>query len=118
MARRLGSLCRPHAITPSSDQRVRSPEARAMGESDPGTQELVELIRVGFDRWANGDLLGTVELFAEDCELKPLLGQVEGVTYRGHEGVRRWFTDVHAHWSAFRPQLYAFREGDGSLLAT
>ncbi len=89
-----------------------------MGETDPGTHELIELIRVGFERWANDDFPGTVELFAEDCELKPLLGQVEGVTYRGHEGVRRWFTDVHAHWSAFHPQLYAFGEGDGSLLVT
>jgi ketosteroid isomerase-like protein len=89
-----------------------------MGESDPGTPELIELIRVGFERWANEDFLGTLELFAEDCELKPLLGQVEGVTYRGHEGVRRWFTDVHTHWSAFRPQLHAFCERDSSLLVT
>lgn len=87
-----------------------------MGETDPSIEELVELIRRGFERWSNEDFPGTLELFSEDCELRPLLGQVEGVTYHGHDGVRRWFTDVHSHWSAFQPELYEFAESDGSLL--
>src|SRR6267378_3706723 len=87
-----------------------------MGDSDPGPEERVEIVRRGFDRWANEDLPAMLELFAEDCELKPLLGQVEGVTYRGYEGVRRWFSDVHTHWSSFEPELGAFGEAGDELL--
>jgi hypothetical protein len=54
----------------------------------------------------------------EDCEIRSLLGQIEGVVYRGHEGVRRWFTDVYSHWTEFCPELRAFGEAEDSLLVT
>ena len=87
-----------------------------MGETDPGTPAGVAIVRRGFERWAKGDLPGTLEAFDGDCEIRPLLGQIEDVVYRGHEGVRRWFTDVYSHWSEFSPELRAFGEVEDSLL--
>jgi ketosteroid isomerase-like protein len=88
----------------------------AIGEVDLGAPAGLEIVRQGFDRWRNKDLPGSLELFDEDCEIRPLLGQVEGAVYRGHEGVRRWFDDVYSHWTEFRPELHAFAEAEASLL--
>lgn len=87
-----------------------------MEETDQGTPAGVAIVRRGFARWAAGDLPGGLELCDKDCEIRPILGQVEGVVYRGHEGVRSWFTDIYAHWSEFRPELRAFCQVEDSLL--
>jgi ketosteroid isomerase-like protein len=89
-----------------------------MGETDQGAPAGVEIVRQVFERWANEDLPGVLELSDEECELRPLLGQIEGEdgVYRGHKGVRRWFTDTYAHWTEFRPVFRAFCEVEDSLL--
>jgi ketosteroid isomerase-like protein len=87
-----------------------------MGKTDPSTRANLEIVRRGFDRWRTKDLPGILELFDEDSEVSPLLGQVEGAVYRGHEGVHRWFTDVFSHWAEFRPEFRASDEAKGSLL--
>jgi hypothetical protein len=44
----------------------------------------VAIVRQSFDRWAKEDLPGTLGLFDEVCEIRPLLALIEGGVYRGH----------------------------------
>jgi ketosteroid isomerase-like protein len=87
-----------------------------MEETNQRTPAGVALVLRGFDRWAREDLPGTLELLDDDCEIRPLLGLISGDVYRGHEGARRWFTDVFSHWTEFAPELRAFAEVEDSLL--
>jgi ketosteroid isomerase-like protein len=87
-----------------------------MGEIDQEGPAGVIIVRRGFERWANEDLPGGLELCDEECEIRPILGQIDGTVYRGHEGVRRWFTDIYSDWIELRPELHAYREVEDSLL--
>lgn len=87
-----------------------------MGETDQGTSAGLAIVRRGFDRWANEDLPGILELFDDGCEIRSILGLIDGTVYRGHEGVRRWFTDAYSDWTEYRPELRAFCEVEDSLL--
>jgi ketosteroid isomerase-like protein len=42
-----------------------------------------------------GDLDGFLALIAEDVEFTSMLLEMEGVTFRGHDGVRTWWSTVH-----------------------
>jgi ketosteroid isomerase-like protein len=37
-----------------------------------------------------------------DCEWLPFRAQLEGIVYRGHEGIRRFVRDMDEDWAAFR----------------
>lgn len=58
----------------------------------------VEIVRSTLDAWADGDVEAMVAPFATDCELIPLRAQLEGTPYRGREGARRFWDDLHADW--------------------
>ena len=89
-----------------------------MRETDQDAPAGVAIVRRAFERWASKDLPGFLELFDEDCETRPHLGRLEGGVYRGHEGLRRWFNDVHSDWTEFCPELRTFDElGDSLLIA-
>src|SRR5438309_150664 len=87
-----------------------------MAETDEDAPAGVVIVRRAFERWANQDLPGFLELFDEACETRPHLGGLEGGVYRGHEGVRRWFNDVYSDWTEFCPELRTFDELGDSLL--
>ena len=87
-----------------------------MRETDREAPGGVAVISHVFDCWAREDLPGLLEVFDEACEVRPLLGQLDGAVYRGHDGVRRWFTDMRSDWSAFSPELQKFSEAGDSLL--
>lgn len=89
-----------------------------MNESDYDGPEGVAIVCRSFDRWADEDLAGTLEYFDEDCEIRPILVLIEGGLYRGHEGVRRWFSDVFSDWTEFCPEIHGSCELEDSLLTT
>jgi steroid delta-isomerase-like uncharacterized protein len=62
----------------------------------------VEIVREGFDAFNRRDIDRLVSLCARDCEWLPFRAQLEGITYRGHEGVRRFVGDMDEDWSSFR----------------
>ena len=37
-----------------------------------------------------------------ECEWLPFRAQLEGITYRGHAGVRQFVRDMDADWESFR----------------
>jgi ketosteroid isomerase-like protein len=60
---------------------------------------MVEQARVAYDAWAARDLDAFVDVFSEDVELRPFLGRGLGsTTYRGHDGLRRWYEEATEEW--------------------
>src|SRR5215218_2690912 len=56
------------------------------------------------------DIDELVSLFAEDCELLPFRAQLEGIVYRGHEGLRRFAREGDEDWKAFRIDPVEFHD--------
>ena len=51
---------------------------------------------------------------AEDVEFQSLVAEAEGETFRGHDGVRRWWTEVAQALGGLGFELQAYaEEGDG-----
>jgi ketosteroid isomerase-like protein len=61
------------------------------------SQENVELramAQAAFEALNSGDLDGFLAVAAEDVEFTSLVAEVEGTTFRGHDGVRTWWERV------------------------
>lgn len=74
------------------------------------------IIRSVLDAWAAGDVEAIVAAMAEDCELFPLRAQLEGTSYRGHEGVRSFYEDLNADWENLRLPYDEVREVGDSVV--
>jgi len=66
------------------------------------SKENMEVVRRGFEAFNERDIDPLLSLSHPDCEWMPFRAQLEGTTYRGHEGLRRFFADVDDDWSSFR----------------
>jgi ketosteroid isomerase-like protein len=66
------------------------------------SQEDLEIVRRSFEAFNARDVDELVRLSAEDCEWLPFRAQLEGIVYRGHEGVRQFVRDMDEDWRAFR----------------
>ena len=71
----------------------------------------VEIVRRSFEAFNARDVEGLVSVSAEDCEWLPLRAQLEGIVYRGHEGVRQFVSDMDEDWESFRIEPLEFHEG-------
>ena len=56
-----------------------------------------------FDALRRGDIERVLGYCDPDVVFSSLLGQVEGGSYRGHEGIRRFFSDQRAAWERWEP---------------
>jgi ketosteroid isomerase-like protein len=74
------------------------------------SQETMEVVRRSFEAFNARDVDGLVRLSAEDCEWLPLRAQLEGIAYRGHEGVRQFVSDMDEDWEAFRIDPVEFHD--------
>ena len=74
------------------------------------SQENVEVVRRGFEAFNARDLDELVGLSAEDCEWLPFRAQLEGILYRGHEGLRRFAREGDEDWKAFRIDPLEFHD--------
>jgi ketosteroid isomerase-like protein len=81
------------------------------------SQENVEIVRRSFVAFNARDVDGLVSLSAEDCEWLPLRAQLEGIVYRGHEGVRQFVRDMDEDWKAFRIDPLEFHEHGERVVA-
>jgi ketosteroid isomerase-like protein len=80
------------------------------------SQENVEIVRRAFDAFNARDADELVSLWAEDCEWRPFRAQLEGIVYRGHEGVRQFLSDIDEDWEAFRIDTLEFHERLGRVV--
>jgi ketosteroid isomerase-like protein len=76
------------------------------------SQENVEVVRRFLDAFNARDVEVLVSLSAEDCEWRPFRAQLEGIVYRGHEGVRQFLSDMNEDWETFRIDPLEFRDRD------
>ena len=56
--------------------------------------ELRALAEAAFDALNSGDLDGFLALATEDVEFTSLVAEIEGTTFRGHDGIRTWWETV------------------------
>ena len=57
------------------------------------SRENVDLALLMFEAFNRGDLDAVLALMHDEVEIEPRLGALEG-DYRGHEGVRRWWSNL------------------------
>ena len=82
------------------------------------SQENVEIARQAAESLADGDFDTWLGLHAPECEFAPLIVGVEGgEPYRGHDGCRAFWEDIHAAFVEWRPQIERAREcGDAAVV--
>src|SRR4051794_8494178 len=72
-------------------------------------QENVDLVRRLFEAFNARDVDELVVLSTPDCEWLPFRAQLEGTVYRGHDGIRRFVTDVDDDWDGYQIDPVEFR---------
>jgi ketosteroid isomerase-like protein len=65
------------------------------------SEQNVEVVRRAFESFNRRDVEELVTLSDPDCEWFPFRAQLEGSVYRGHEGVRRFVSDMDDDWTRF-----------------
>jgi len=89
---------------------------RSRGPDSGAGPSKIEQARAAYAAWSARDLDAFVRVFAEDVELQPFLGAGLGAsTYRGHQGLRRWFQEANDAWDELRVEPYEFREAGDRL---
>src|SRR5918999_1216473 len=86
------------------------------------SQENFELARLLFAAAARainqGELDELNRLLDPEVDWIPINAALEGTSYRGHEGVRRWIEDMNHDWDFFEARPEDFRDlGDDRVLA-
>jgi ketosteroid isomerase-like protein len=66
------------------------------------SQENVEIVRLVHERLNEGDINGLVALCDGDFELDMTARVLNPETYRGHEGIRRFYREVTEIWEEIR----------------
>src|SRR3954463_14390009 len=74
------------------------------------SEENVKVVRRFLDAFNARDVDVLVSLSAEDCEWRPFRAQLEGIVYRGHEGVRQFLSDMDEDWEMFRIDPLEFHD--------
>jgi ketosteroid isomerase-like protein len=83
------------------------------------SQENVELIYRAFDALNRRDLDAYLALTDEDIEFVPRISAIEGESvYRGHDGVRRWWSSLLDVFPDYSMQLVEVRDPGDLTFAT
>ena len=80
------------------------------------SQENLEIARRAYDAFSNGDWDAFVELIDPDVEFTSLLLEAEGVTYRGHDGVREYFESLRGVFGDWRSEIVEIRDFGETLV--
>jgi ketosteroid isomerase-like protein len=79
--------------------------------------ELLAMAEAAFGALNSGDLDGFLAVAAEDVEFTSLVAEVEGTTFRGHDGVRTWWETVRGAFSDVRWEVLEVRGAGGRGVA-
>jgi ketosteroid isomerase-like protein len=83
------------------------------------SQENVEIVRAWAQAFNQRDMDALADLASPSFELVPYLSSmVETTTYRGHDGLRKYFEDADSAWEVIEARLDGFREFGEHFLAT
>jgi uncharacterized protein len=78
--------------------------------------ENVQLIRKLVEAFNDRDIDSVVQDMLPDVELHPLRAQLEGKTYRGHDGVREMLADFDQDWEYVQVDAEEFRDADDEVV--
>ena len=82
------------------------------------SQENVELVHRAVDAFNRRDLDAFLALMDDDVEVVPRAAAMEGETYHGHDGVRRWWKDLLDVFPDFTIEVVEVRDlGDLTVAA-
>jgi ketosteroid isomerase-like protein len=79
--------------------------------------ENIEAVRRIFEALARGDVEAVVRECDAEIEYVSLVAPVEGQSYRGHDGVRSFFSDLTDAWDVWIPRVERFESEGDSVLA-
>jgi ketosteroid isomerase-like protein len=78
-----------------------------------------ETIYSAYEAWSRRDVEALLEAVHPDAEARPILGANIGASvYRGHDGLRQWFKDLHQEWETFETRVTAIDERGERALCT
>jgi ketosteroid isomerase-like protein len=77
-----------------------------------------ETIHRAYEAWSRGDVNALLKVVHPDAEARPILGANIGTSvYRGRQGLREWFHDLHQEWETFETIVTRIDErGDSAVL--
>ena len=83
------------------------------------SQENVEIVRAFNQAFNRRDLDALADLASPSFELVPYLSSmIETTTYRGHDGLRKYFEDADSAWEVVEARLEEVRDFGEHFLAT
>ena len=74
------------------------------------SQENVKLALAVADAWNRGDHEAFMALWDEEAEFYPLRAQLEGKSYRGHDGLERFVAEMREQWDMVRFEIGESRD--------
>lgn len=74
------------------------------------SQGNVDVVGRSFEAFNARDVNELVSLSTPDCEWLPFRAQLEGIVYRGHEGIRRFVSDIDDDWEGYQVDPLEFHD--------
>jgi ketosteroid isomerase-like protein len=74
------------------------------------SQENVEIARRSFEAFNARAIDELIRVADPDSEWLSFRAQLEGIVYRGHEGVRRFVRDIDEEWQSYRIEPLEFHD--------
>jgi uncharacterized protein len=82
------------------------------------SEENVEIALAAVDAWNRGDREAWLALWDEEAEFYPLRAQLEGESYRGHEGIKRFLVEMTEEWENVLFEIDETRDAGEQVVAT
>lgn len=79
------------------------------------SQGNVDVVGRSFEAFNARDANELVSLSTPDCEWLPFRAQLEGIVYRGHEGIRRFVSDIDDDWEGYQVDPLEFHDRGGCV---
>jgi ketosteroid isomerase-like protein len=80
---------------------------------------LEETVYTAYEAWSRRDIDALVEVVHPEAVARPILGANIGISvYRGREGLREWFRDLHQEWEQFQTRVVNIDARDERALLT
>jgi ketosteroid isomerase-like protein len=80
---------------------------------------LEDTVYTAYEAWSRRDIDALLEVVHPDAEARPILGANIGISvYRGREGLREWFRDLHQEWEQFQTRVTQIEARDDRALLT
>jgi uncharacterized protein len=80
------------------------------------SQENVEVALAAVDAWNRGDREAWVALWDEEAEFYPLRAQLEGESYRGHDGLDRFLREMAEDFENVRFEIDEMRDAGEQVI--